>query len=96
MSPRDAYRRCFEVALERLTEREACRLTATLLALAHEENCETELAAAIDGALRAGQLPVPDELEARFAPDPAEMPRIDVVRPHLAGHGALLSVGCAS
>ena len=94
--PRDAYRRCFEVALERLIEREACRLTVTLLALAHEENCEAELAAAIDGALRAGRLPVPDELKARFGQDPGEMPRIDVARPHLAGYGALLSVGDAS
>ena len=94
--PRDAYRRCFEVALERLIEREACRLTVTLLALAHEENCEAELAAAIDGALRAGRLPVPDELKARFAPDPGEMPRIDVARTHLAGYGSLLSAGGAS
>ena len=72
--PRDAYRRCFEVALERLIEREACRLTVTLLALAHEENCEAELAAAIDGALRAGRLPVPDELKARFARTRARCP----------------------
>ena len=94
--PRDAYRRCFEMALERLTEREACRLTVTLLALAHEENCEAELAAAIDGALRAGQLPVPNELKARFATDPGKMPIIDVVRARLAGYGALLGAGGAS
>ena len=55
--PRNAYRRCFEVALERLTEREACRLAVTLLALAHEENCEAELAAEIDSVLDKGRLP---------------------------------------
>ena len=36
--PREAYRRCFERALERLSEREACRLSVGLLVLAHEEN----------------------------------------------------------
>ena len=94
--PREAYRRCFERALERLAEREACRLAVTLLALAHEENCEAELAAEIDRALKAGRLPDPDSLKARFAPDPAGMPRIDIVRPHLAGYGSLLAVGGAS
>ena len=57
--PREAYRRCFETALERLTERQACRHTVALLALAHEENCEAELAAAIDRALKTGRLPDP-------------------------------------
>ena len=94
--PREAYRRCFERALERLTEREACRLAVTLLAIAHEENCEAELAAEIDRALGAGRLPAPDELKARFAPDPAQMPRIDIAKAHLAGYGSLLSVGGAS
>ena len=83
--PRDAYRRCFEAALERLTEREACRLAVTLLALAHEENCEAELAAEIDRVLDKGRLPAPNA-EARFAPDPGKMPRIDVARPYLAGY----------
>ena len=94
--PRETYRRCFESALERLTEREACRLTVTLLALAHEENCEAELAAEIDSTLRAGRLPAPDDLKAGFAPDPSQMPSIDIARPHLAGYGTLLSVGGAS
>ena len=94
--PRDAYRRCFEVALERLTEREACRLAVTLLALAHEENCEAELAAEIDSVLDKGRLPAPNDLKARFAPDPGKMPRIDVARTHLAGYGSLLSAGGAS
>ena len=91
--PRDAYRRCFEVALERLTEREACRLAVTLLALAHEENCEAALAAEIDSILDEGRLPVPNDLKARFAPDPGKMPRIDVARTHLAGYGSLLGAG---
>ena len=91
--PREAYRRCFEAALERLTERDACRLTVNLLALAHEENCEAELAIEIDSVLDKGRLPNPDDLKARLAPDPAQMPRIDVARPPLAGYGSLLGVG---
>ena len=94
--PRDAYRRCFEAALERLTEREACRLAVTLLALAHEENCEAELAAEIDRGLDKGRLPAPNDLKARFAPDPSQMPRIEIARPYLAGYGSLLSVGGSS
>ena len=94
--PREAYRRCFETALERLSEREACRLAVALLALAHEASCEAELAAAIDRDLQAGRLPAIDDLKARFAPDPGKMPRIDVVRHRLAGYGALLGTGGAA
>ena len=94
--PREAYRLCFERALERLSEREACRLAVALLALAHEESCEAELATEIDRALKAGQLPDPSELKARFAPQRGTMPSIDVARPPLVGYGALLSVGEAA
>ena len=94
--PREAYRRCFEKALERLTEREACRLAVALLALAHEENCEAELAAAIDRALKFGRLPDPGELKARFAPQRGKMPSVDVARPPLVGYGSLLSAGDAA
>lgn len=94
--PRSAYRRCFEAALERLGEHKACRLTVGLFALAHEENREAELAAEIDDILDEGRLPDPAGLKARFAPDPARMPRIDVATPPLAGYGALLGAGGAS
>ena len=93
--PREAYRRYFEAALERLSERAACRLAVALLALAHEGNCEAGLAAALDRDLKAGRLPAIDDLEARFAPDPGKMPRIDVARHRLAGYGALLGAGGA-
>ena len=69
---------------------------ASLLALAHEENCEAELADAIDKALNAGMLPDPDKLKARFAPDPASMPSIRVATPLLAGYGDLLDAGGAA
>ena len=60
------------------------------------ENCEAELAAEIDSILDEGRLPAPNDLKARFAPDPGKMPRIDVARTHLAGYGSLLSAGGAS
>ena len=94
--PREPYRRCFEAALERLGERQACRLAVSLLTLAHEENCEAELALEIDGALKAGRLPDPDALKARFAPRHATMPSVDIARPPLVGYGSLLSAGDAA
>ena len=94
--PREPYRRCFEKALERIGEREACRLAVGLLALAHEESCEAELAAAIDRALGSGRLPDPGELKARFAPRRGKMPSVDVVRPPLGGYGSLLNAGEAA
>ena len=94
--PREPYRRCFERAMERLTEREACRLAVGLLTLAHEENCEAELAAAIDHALKTGRLPDPGKLKARFAPQRGKMPSVDVARAPLVGYGALLNTGDAA
>ena len=94
--PREPYRRCFEKALERVSERQACRLAVALLALAHEENCEADLAHAIDRALNAGRLPDLDKLKARFAPRPGRMPSVRIARPLLAGYGTLLDAGGAA
>ena len=94
--PREPYRRCFERALERVGDRQACRLAVALLALAHEESCEAELAVEIDRALKAGGLPDPVKLKTRFAPDRGKMPSVDVAKPHLAGYGTLLGVGDAA
>ncbi len=88
--PREAYRRCFEMAMAQLDERSACRLTVKLLALAHEENCEAALAEEIDACLRAGKLPELDRLKVRFAPQTGAMPDIRVMRAPLAGYGELL------
>ncbi len=90
---REACRRCFETALERVGERRACRLAVALLALAHEENCEADLAHSIDKALNADRLPDLDKLKARFAPHPGSMPSIRIARPLLAGYGTLLDAG---
>src|SRR5690606_31634487 len=42
--PRQEYRRAFEALLEHLPDKQACKITVELLALAHERGCERELA----------------------------------------------------
>ncbi len=79
--PRQAYRKTFEVLLEHQSERQACRIMVELLAMAHERNCEAELAEQLAAGLQTGQLPDMTALRARFAPDPAELPEVVV---HLA------------
>ena len=87
--PREAYRRCFERALERGDERAACRRAVRLLALAHEANCEAELAQAIEEDLRAGKLPDAKLLEDRFAPRCGTMPAVGVAPAELSGYAGL-------
>lgn len=94
--PREAYRRCFERALEQLGGRDACRLTVRLLALAHEEGCEAALADEIEACLGRGELPEPARLRTRFAPECGPMPEVAVAPASLAGYGDLLGRGDAS
>jgi hypothetical protein len=49
-----------------------------LLAMAHERNCEGELAELLADCLQAGQLPDMGALRTRFAPDPADLPKVVV------------------
>jgi len=88
--PREAFRRAFEVLLERLPERQACRITVDLLALAHERGCEAELAEALAATLRVGDLPDMAALRARFTPDPAQTPTVIVTLPPLRSYEALV------
>lgn len=76
--PRDAFRHLYHAAMEALPEREACRLTVELLSLAHERNVEAALANAISDDLDTGTLPTLEGMRARFAPDPANVPQINV------------------
>ena len=91
--PREAYRRTFEALLERLPERQACRLMVELLAMAHERGCESELADQLAQALEAGQLPDMGTLRERFAPDPARLPTVVVHLAPLSAYAALLDNG---
>lgn len=76
--PRQAYRRTFDVLLERLSEKQACRIMVDLLALAHDRGCEAELADLLTTDLQAGRLPDITALCAHFAPDPARVPHVVV------------------
>ena len=88
--PRAAYRRTFDVLLERLDEREACRRMVGLLALAHERGCEAQLAVRLEGLLDAGELPELADLQERFAPDPLSLPQLTVRQASLADYDELL------
>lgn len=89
--PRQAYRCSFDALLERLPERQACRIMVELLSMAHERNCEGELADQLDACLQAGRLPDLGELRQRFAPDPAQLPAVVVRLAPLAAYEALLT-----
>ena len=84
--PRAAYASAFEALRVALPDRLACRITVELLALAHERACEAELAGLIEAELTANRLPDIAVLRARFAPDPAALPDINVVHPPLAAY----------
>src|SRR5262249_17915191 len=76
--PRRAYRRAFEALLAGGGEKQACRTTVGLLALAYDRACEGELDATIDTELDAGRLPDLDTLDRRFAAAPGAIPDVAV------------------
>jgi len=88
--PREAFRRTFDVLLEHLPDRQACRIMVDLLALAHERGCEAELAEALEAALSAGNLPDMAALRTRFTPDPMQVPAVVVTLVPLQSYEALL------
>lgn len=88
--PRLEYRRAFEILLDRLSGKQACKITVELLALAHDRGCERELAERLGGILDAGDLPDIANLRAIFAPDPARLPTVKVHLASLNGYEALV------
>lgn len=88
--PREAYRRTFDMLMDRLPERQACRITVELLALAHERGCESELADQLDASLQARRLPDMAALRERFAPDPSRLPNVVVRLAPLNAYEALI------
>jgi hypothetical protein len=88
--PREAYRRTFDHLIERLSERQACRIMVELLAIAHERGCESELADELSACREARQLPDIAAIRARFAPDPAKLPNIVVNFAPLDAYEALI------
>jgi hypothetical protein len=88
--PRAAYRHTFEALREKRTDREACRTTVGLLALAHERGCEAQLARHLEAERAAGRLPELDAVRARFTPDSARLPTVAVSLRPLSDYDALL------
>ena len=88
--PHEAYRHCFEVALERTTPRQACRLAVQLLSLAHDHNCEARLAQQVEQCLQQGALPDMLEMQKQFAVQHGTMPQLHVESSTLASYASLL------
>ncbi len=89
--PREAYRQTFDRLVERLPERQACRIMVELLSLAHERGCERELAEELSGSLDKGEPPDMAFLRTRFAPDAASLPNVTVRLESLHAYEALIS-----
>ena len=94
--PRDAFRLMFHHLLEVRGEREACRTTVDLLAIAHERACEAELAQILTEDLAAHRLPCIRSLRARFCPDPADLPDVVVELVPLSIYDGLIEQGAAA
>ena len=88
--PREAYRRTFDMLMDRLPERQACRTMVELLALAHERGCESELADQLHASLQVRRLPDMSALRERFAPDPSRLPNVVVRLAPLNAYEALI------
>jgi hypothetical protein len=91
--PREAYRQTFDLLVERLAERQACRIMVELLGLAHERGCESELADELAACLKERKLPDMAAIRARFAPDPAKLPDIVVRLAPLDLYETLIGTG---
>ena len=90
--PRQAYARTFEALTASLPARAACRTMVGILALAHEQACEAELANRLATDLEQGRLPNLTELRAQFVPDARAMPEVMVTFIPLAAYKELGTV----
>jgi transposase InsO family protein len=88
--PRQAFRDMFAVLLEQTSDKEACRLTVDLLALAHDRGCEGELAAQLEEDLRQHRLPDIAALRTLFAPSSDSLPGVEVQLASLSSYDRLL------
>lgn len=90
--PRQAYRRAFDVLVETLCTRVACRTMVDLLALAHDRACEGELAERLTQDLDAGILPDMRILRGVFTPDAQALPNVVVTYMPLSAYDELAAV----
>ena len=94
--PRAAYARAFEALQTELGDKQACRITVSLLAMAHERGCEAELAHAIEEGLEEGRLPDIAALRARFHPDVGALPVVQVEPVDLGLYDELAAVAVST
>ncbi|MGB3625807.1 MAG: IS21 family transposase, partial [Henriciella sp.] len=87
---RRAFRDMFAVLLERTGDKQACRMTVDLLALAHDRGCDAELAAQIEEDLRQNRWPNIVALRALFAPPPGSLPGVNVQLAELSSYDQLV------
>lgn len=92
--PRTAYRRAWDALIAAQSTREAARTMVGLLALAHDQGVEADLAAALDALLDAGELPDLADLRSRFTPATASVPRVHIEMPHASIYDPLLGGVC--
>ena len=67
-------------------------MTVELLALAHDQACEAELAQVIDADLDAGRLPALATLRERFGPSLGSVPVIEVELVPLSAYDELAAI----
>ena len=92
--PREEHAAAWARLSEALPERDACRRMVALLALAHDEGCEAELAHLIAKDLAEGRAPDARDLRARLEPGGRELPAdVPVALTALASFDALLGAG---
>ena len=76
--PRVEYANAWALMCKTLPQKQACRRMVALLALAHDEGCEAELASLIAKTLDAGVVPTAqdlrDRLERQMPPMPIDVP----------------------
>ena len=92
--PRTAYRRAWEALILVQSTREAARTMVGLLALAHDQGVEADLAAALDALLDAGELPDLACLRTRFTPATLSAPAIRIEMPRASIYDPLLGGLC--
>lgn len=88
--PRPAFRMAWDRLLANSDPQSACRTMVGLLALAHERNCEAELAAALEAELAQSGVPELADLRSRFTPSCATAPPVSVLLPAIASYDVLL------
>jgi len=89
--PRTEYAQAWTRLSNALPRKEACRRMVDLLGLAHDENCEAELAILIAEDLTAKKLPDAKNMQSRLTPRQREMPEdTPVALTELSSFDALL------